>query len=474
MATIVIKDKNLVPENIKKGVTILKVTGTYEGGTEINNQNKTVDASTVQQIVTADASYTGLGSVTVRAASLQSKTVDPDPMWGRTYTADEGYIGLSSVKVNRVDASIDSNLVPGNIKNEITILGVRGTYRGHIKQEPIYVNPSTNMQLVSDDGFDGISSVIVNPVDSSADANLVPGNIKNGVTIFGVTGSYVGESEILNQSKSVTPRKTMVKVQADAGYTGMDEVTVYAVDSSIDSNITPENIKSGVNILGVTGAYDGSGGGGSDVELPGETDAGSRTLVMFPQGTESHPYYDSKMEYQEDKKISAHDSNAFSYGVSPMADIFLYAGTDTYMDMPLADGYYEWEGYPSCYFWKEIHESGQQYSFTVMNKSIARNNTMPTTILYSDYSKLSLDGTTWSRTVDITNYNGPVYCACDDAYDIALRVTHPNMTMKSIHLLTMNVMIMPEPVTCYNCEGTGVDPNTGETCDVCGGSGEIW
>lgn len=32
------------------------------------------------------------------------------------------------------------------------------------------------------------------------------------------------------------------------------------VTSSIDSNITPGNIKKDVNILGVTGTYEGSGG----------------------------------------------------------------------------------------------------------------------------------------------------------------------------------------------------------------------
>ena len=33
---------------------------------------------------------------------------------------------------------------------------------------------------------------------------------------------------------------------------------------------------------------------------------------------------------------------------------------------------------------------------------------------------------------------------------------------------------MPMPEPCPNCEGSGVDPNTGETCEVCWGSGEVW
>lgn len=45
---------------------------------------------------------------------------------------------------------------------------------------------------------------------------------------------------------------------------GFDGVTVYGVTSSIDANITAENIKDGVTILGVTGNYQGSGGGQSN------------------------------------------------------------------------------------------------------------------------------------------------------------------------------------------------------------------
>ena len=40
-----------------------------------------------------------------------------------------------------------------------------------------------------DEGYDGLSSIIVN-----GDPNLIPNNIRNGVTIFDVLGEYVGQS----------------------------------------------------------------------------------------------------------------------------------------------------------------------------------------------------------------------------------------------------------------------------------------
>lgn len=59
-------DSNIAPENIKKDVSILGITGTLEEGTTINNQDKTV---TENGAYTADEGYTGLGTVTVNVAS---------------------------------------------------------------------------------------------------------------------------------------------------------------------------------------------------------------------------------------------------------------------------------------------------------------------------------------------------------------------------------------------------------------------
>lgn len=62
------------------------------------------------------------------------------------------------------------------------------------------------------------------------------------------------------QNKTVAPATSQQTVSADSGYDGLSQVTVSAVTSSIDSNITAGNIKDGVSILGVTGTYEGSSG----------------------------------------------------------------------------------------------------------------------------------------------------------------------------------------------------------------------
>lgn len=56
-------------------------------------------------------------------------------------------------------------------------------------QEKTVTPTKEGLSVVPDSGFDGMSKVTVN-----GDSNLVPENIKNGVSIFGVDGTNAGET----------------------------------------------------------------------------------------------------------------------------------------------------------------------------------------------------------------------------------------------------------------------------------------
>ena len=60
---------------------------------------------------------------------LTTKSVDPTTE-NKTYTPSSSYNGFSSFTVKAVTAAIDENIVAGNIKDGVTILGVTGTYDG--------------------------------------------------------------------------------------------------------------------------------------------------------------------------------------------------------------------------------------------------------------------------------------------------------------------------------------------------------
>lgn len=72
--------------------------------------------------------------------------------------------------------------------------------------------------------------------------------------------SYTGKGECNKQEKTVTPSTVAQEVTPDENYTCLSKVTVEAVTSTIDSNITAENIKKDISILGVTGTLESGGG----------------------------------------------------------------------------------------------------------------------------------------------------------------------------------------------------------------------
>ena len=384
-----IKDKNLKPENIKKGVKILKTMGILEaGGAEVNNQDKTVDSSILAQYITCDEGYTGLGTVTVNPYSLQSATVNSSTL-SQTINPSTGYNGFSSVTVNpyllevkTVDASVNAQTIyPSS--------GYNGLAQVTVNSLPMIAgeaDASTGNVIYYPGDFGtvqgrhkGFTQFRVKAVTAAIDSNIQAANIKAGVTILGVEGTYQGDTSILNQSKSVTPKRTLQVVTKDAGYSGLDDVTVYGVDSSIDSNITPSNIKSGVNILGVTGEY-----GGSSESMIFDFYSSEYVMVMADQNTTCN----------QDGFLSSNFVIKPGYWSVPGANTMLLPYSNVYGSV--IDSLLQYEMVPSGGDWKIF-----------IYCPIEQNSSL-TAVLTDNYGNtMSIDGgNTWTNSVVLNNFVG--------------------------------------------------------------------
>lgn len=187
-------DPNLIPANVKAGVTIDGVTGTFTNDATI----------TADYILDGFSGYAQGEKITGNIPSKDAATYTPG-------TADQ-YINANQYLSGAQKISGDANLVAANIAQGKEIFGVTGTFTSDanataesmqlgvsayvngervVGTAPIQaaktVTPSTTEQTAVASG-----SFTSGAVKVAGDANLVAENIKEGVSIFGVTGTLAG------------------------------------------------------------------------------------------------------------------------------------------------------------------------------------------------------------------------------------------------------------------------------------------
>lgn len=142
--------------------------GTKSATKQLTTQaTKTITPSTSSQTAVAKNVYT-TGAVTVNAVPTQTKSVTPSTS-SQTVSPDSGKF-LSSVTVNAISTAAKA-------KPTISV-NANGTISASYTQSAGYVTAGT------------VSANSVT-LSSSNDSDFVASNIKKGVTIFGVTGTYV-------------------------------------------------------------------------------------------------------------------------------------------------------------------------------------------------------------------------------------------------------------------------------------------
>ena len=66
-------------------------------------------------------------------------------------------------------------------------------------------------------------------ISSTEQAKIIAGNIKSGITILGVEGTYSGEAISVESNKNVTPSTTSQTITPSSGYDYLAQVTVAAI-----------------------------------------------------------------------------------------------------------------------------------------------------------------------------------------------------------------------------------------------------
>lgn len=94
--------------------------------------------------------------------------------------------------------------------------------RGAIDED---ITTKSQVVTVSQGYHDGSGHV---QIDATEQAKIIASNIKDGVTILGVQGTYTGEG-VTAQTKSVTPYTTSQAILPDSGYDYLAEVDVAAI-----------------------------------------------------------------------------------------------------------------------------------------------------------------------------------------------------------------------------------------------------
>lgn len=164
-----ISDSTVTPDKLAKGATAYdksgeKITGTMEAATDPKLQEKSVTPRISAQIVTPDSGYDGLSKVNVGAMPATTQTTPS--------------ISVSSSGLITASATQTAGYVAAGTKSATKQLTTQAAKT---------ITPTTSNQTAVASGRYTTGAITV-----KGDANLVAGNIKKGVSIFGVSGSYEG------------------------------------------------------------------------------------------------------------------------------------------------------------------------------------------------------------------------------------------------------------------------------------------
>ena len=285
-------DADLLSSNIKKGVNIFGVAGTYEAGSTPTYQTKTVSPTESQQTVSPDSGYDALSSVTVNAISSsyvgsgidRRSSSDLTGDYGTsaagkyTVTAPSGY--YESNATYSLTSKGTSNITTSTSGGNLTVTWEQGFYGGGGKTIATvkdsgdltvsgatvtvpagYYATAASASVASGSASTPATSITANPTISVSSSGLITASVsasKNvtptvsaGYVSSGTAGTVSVSGSKTQQlttkaAATITPGTTNQTIAAGTYLTGTQTIAG-------DADLVAGNIKSGVQIFGVTG-----------------------------------------------------------------------------------------------------------------------------------------------------------------------------------------------------------------------------
>lgn len=116
-------------------------------------------------------------------------------------------------------AALKGSIVTGTMKNNGAVTGT--------------INTKSGQYTIPQGYHDGSGKV---GIANTEQEKIIPGNIREGVTVLGVTGTMSSTEGANPQAKSVTPSTTVQEVLPDEGYNYLSQVTVAAIPYAESEN----------------------------------------------------------------------------------------------------------------------------------------------------------------------------------------------------------------------------------------------
>ena len=95
------------------------------------------------------------------------------------------------------------------------------------------ISTKTQEVIIAQGYHDGSGKV---SILADEQAKLIPSNIREGITILGVEGTMSGSESVVAQARSVTPKFTQQVISPEDGYTHLSQVTVQPITVTYSDN----------------------------------------------------------------------------------------------------------------------------------------------------------------------------------------------------------------------------------------------